>query len=127
MIAAVSHLAAADSTVYAVTVVQPLASFYVGVEGAALPLASFEAEAREQAKSRLAELGAKHGIATDNLMLRTGKPATEIQTVAREIDADVIVIGTHGQHGLGLLLGSTANAVLYGVRRHVFVVRIGED
>jgi universal stress protein A len=36
-----------------------------------------------------------------------------------------IVIGTHGQKGLQLLLGSTANAVLHGAGCDVLSVRIG--
>jgi universal stress protein A len=53
-----------------------------------------------------------------------GHAATEIQRVARDLDADLIVIGTHGRHGLGLLLGSTANGVLHGVKRDVLAVRV---
>jgi universal stress protein A len=37
----------------------------------------------------------------------------------------LIVIGTHGQKGLQLLLGSTANAVLHGAGCDVLAVRIG--
>jgi nucleotide-binding universal stress UspA family protein len=42
-----------------------------------------------------------------------GDPATEILEVAREVEADLIVMGTHGRTGLGrLLLGSVAEQVL---------------
>ena len=39
---------------------------------------------------------------------------------------DVIVVGSHGKHGLALLLGSTANGVLHGANRDVLAVRVGE-
>lgn len=47
-----------------------------------------------------------------------------ILETARELDADLIVIGSHGRHGLALLLGSTANAVLHGAPCDVLAVRI---
>jgi universal stress protein A len=43
---------------------------------------------------------------------------------AREHGADLIVVGSHGRHGLALLLGSTANAVLHRAPCDVLAVRI---
>ena len=37
---------------------------------------------------------------------------------------DLIVIGSHGRHGLALLLGSTANSVLHHARCDVLAVRL---
>ena len=37
---------------------------------------------------------------------------------------DLIVIGTHGRHGIELLLGSTATSVLHGTPCDVYAVRI---
>ena len=47
-----------------------------------------------------------------------------ILEAVRELGADLIVIGSHGRHGLALLLGSTANAVLHGAPCDVLAVRI---
>ncbi len=47
-----------------------------------------------------------------------------ILSAAREHGADLIVVGSHGRHGLALLLGSTANAVLHGAHCDVLAVRI---
>ena len=41
--------------------------------------------------------------------------------------ADLIVIGTHGRHGLGLLLGSTASGVIHGVQCDVLAVRVSSE
>ena len=41
--------------------------------------------------------------------------------------ADVIVVGSHGRHGIALLLGSTANGVLHGATTDVLAVRVGPD
>lgn len=44
---------------------------------------------------------------------RTGRPATEIIEYARELDADLVAIGTRGRHGEHrLLLGSVAEEVV---------------
>lgn len=46
-------------------------------------------------------------------MLRTGEPHDVILQVAKELPADLIVMGTHGRHGIRrLLLGSVAEAVI---------------
>ena len=42
----------------------------------------------------------------------------------QEHHVDLIVVGSHGRHGLSLLLGSTANAVLHGAPCDVLAVRI---
>ena len=40
--------------------------------------------------------------------------------------ADLIIVGSHGRHGLALLLGSTANGVLHGATCDVLAVRVGD-
>lgn len=113
----------------AITVIKPLSQVYGGLSMAPLASASvsFEEQALDQAKRRLKELAAGYGIAPDHCYVPLGSPATEIQAAARELGSDLIVIGTHGRQGLERLLGSTANAVLHGVRRDVLAVRIDES
>jgi len=53
-----------------------------------------------------------------------GSLKAEILRQARENNVDLIVVGSHGRHGLALLLGSTANALLHGAPCDVYVVRI---
>lgn len=55
-----------------------------------------------------------------------GSTKQEILRVAEEQAADLIVIGSHGRHGLGRLLGATANAILHGAPCDVLAVRIRE-
>ncbi len=56
--------------------------------------------------------------------VREGKPFVEIIKVARELEADVIVIGSHGQSGLAeTLFGSTAERVVRKAPCAVLVVR----
>ena len=85
------------------------------------------AELMAGAKKRLAKLGEKLGVAEDRLWLEMGSPKTEIVRVAEENKADLIVVGSHGRHGLALLLGSTANGVLHHATCDVLAVRLQED
>jgi universal stress protein A len=48
----------------------------------------------------------------------------EIHRLARELRCDLVVVGSHGRHGLALLLGSTANDVLHGAQCDVLAVRL---
>lgn len=56
--------------------------------------------------------------------LRVGRPDTEIVRAARELDADVIVLSTHGRTGLAhMFMGSTAEQVVRRAGCPVFIVR----
>lgn len=114
-----------SASVSACTIVRPLARTYGGLDMANVVAgAPFEEEMRVQAKDKLKALGEEYGVSADATYVRMGAPAAEIRALAEEIASDLIVIGTHGRHGLGLLLGSTANAVLHGVSCDVLVVKI---
>jgi nucleotide-binding universal stress UspA family protein len=53
-----------------------------------------------------------------------GDPAGEIVHAAKELDVDVIVMGTHGRTGLGrLLMGSIAEAVSRRARCPVMILK----
>ena len=85
------------------------------------------AELMAGAKKRLAKLGEKLAVAEDRLWLEMGSPKSEIIRVAEENKVDLIVVGSHGRHGLALLLGSTANGVLHNATCDVLAVRLQED
>ncbi len=69
---------------------------------------------------------AAHGFPADRIRahVRVGNPATEIVAVARELGADLVVVGTHGRTGLGrLLIGSVAEAIVKRAHCPVLVSR----
>ncbi|MDF2530402.1 MAG: universal stress protein [Gammaproteobacteria bacterium] len=53
-----------------------------------------------------------------------GSATIEIVRLADKIQADIIVIGSHGHGGVKRLLGSTASSVLHHANCDVLVVRI---
>ena len=57
-------------------------------------------------------------------VLRSGDPADLIVSVAEELEADLIVIPTHGNRGLAaMLLGSVAERVVREARRPVLTIQ----
>lgn len=74
----------------------------------------------EKLKERLPE---NASAVTVELAVRVGEASSEILAAAEEIDADVIVLASHGQRGLAeWLLGSTAERVVRSSRRDVLIV-----
>lgn len=108
--------------IFVTHVSQPLAQVYGGEIG--INLTSIEADLFQQAKSTLAKKVVPYSIPEDKQYIGVGNPAGEIRRYAEEINADLIVVGTHSRHGLGLLLGSTANGVLHGAHCDVLAVKI---
>ncbi len=115
-----------DAKVSLIHVVEPLVLGY-GPDAsgsAAAVTAKIEADGIANAKQRLADIGRDQDIAEENQHLLQGHPARAIHHVAQEEDVDLIVVGSHGRHGFGLLLGSTANGVLHGATCDVLAVRL---
>ena len=78
----------------------------------------------EVEKAKLKQLGGYVGVSVDQQRLVWGLPKQEIIVFANEQQADLIVLGSHGRHGLALLLGSTVNAVLHHAMCDVMAVRL---
>lgn len=114
-----------DAKLSVVTVIRPLTHSFSGLDAAGMAAAApIEAQMRTQARTQLDELATKFDIPTTSAHICEGQPAAEIRNLAEQSGADLIVIGTHGRHGLGLLLGSTANGVLHGVSCDVLTIKI---
>jgi universal stress protein A len=79
---------------------------------------------QKSSKATLLELAKTHHIPDAQIYAPIGSAVDEIQVLSESIKADLIVMGTHGQSGLKLLLGSTANGVLHGVKCDVLAIRI---
>ena len=101
---------------------------YVLPEGAMAPGALPDDAIAKSAETRVEALEARHDNVTQT-HVRRGPPARCIVDVAKEIGADMIVMGTHGRTGLArMLIGSVSERVVR--TSHVPVVTVpppGED
>jgi len=97
-----------------------------GVAEAYSAVVDVETQLLDDARKELTRLGKESGIPAENLFLEVGSPKSVILGKVEELKADLIVVGSHGRHGLQLLLGSTANALLHHAGCDVLAVRVKE-
>ena len=81
-------------------------------------------ELLEAEKIKFMELGDQLAIDVVNRWMVWGIPTQEIINIADQEQVDLIIVGSHGRHGLALLLGSTANSVLHHAKCDVMAVRL---
>jgi len=84
-------------------------------------------ELMKRSKQRLEDLAEKLGIDKSACFVSQGSTRREILRLAKELNTNLIVIGSHGREGIQRLLGSTANAVLHGAPCDVLAVRIKDE
>lgn len=121
------ELAASNAEVHLLYVQEPMDSVYLGVVPYGpvfVGMDQVEGRLKDELKENLRELGERFGIPDERQHFLHGIPAKEIHRFAEENDISLIVIGTHGQKGVQLLLGSTANSVLHGASCDVLAVRM---
>lgn len=103
-------------------IIEPLGYAYGG--DIPMDLTEVQQQLESHARDQLKRLGENLQINESNQHIIVGRPETEIHRLAEEQDFDLIVVGSHGRHGIQLLLGSTANGVLHGASCDVLAVRI---
>lgn len=103
-------------------VIEPISIAYAGEFP--VDLGDIHLELEKQAKQRLMQLAEELSIPQAQCFLEIGLTEKEILRIADEQSADLIVVGSHNKHGLSLLLGSTANAILHHAPCDVLAVRV---
>jgi len=124
------EVAAAGAQLHLVYVQEPMDSVYLGVVPYGpvfVGMDQVEGRLRDELQDHLRSLGERFGVPAEQQHFLTGIPAKEIHRFVDENDIKLIVLGTHGQKGVQLLLGSTANSVLHGSACDVLAVRVIND
>ncbi|MTI64160.1 universal stress protein [Methylophaga sp.] len=92
------------------------------------PMISVDIDMREalldSGKKQLSKLAAELSIPPTQQWVECGSPGHDLVRIADENQVDLIVVGSHGRHGIKMLLGSTANAVLHHAHCDVLAVRL---
>ena len=82
-----------------------------------------EIQMTEAASRRLQELMDREALSSGvETIIIFGRPKSEITRVAEQANADLIVVGAHGRHGISALLGSTTDRVLHSASCNVLTV-----
>lgn len=118
-----------DSEIHLIYVQEPMDSVYMGVVPYGpvfVGMDEVEENLRSELREKLDAIGEKYGVAENARHFLSGTPAREIHRFSEENEMDLIVLGTHGQKGVQLLLGATANSVLHGSACDVLAVRVFE-
>jgi len=90
-----------------------------------MDLSMLQQQQFDQARERLAVFADRYpGLTADQRHLAYGQPRQEVHRLAKEQGCDLVVVGSHGRHGLALLLGSTSNDILHGAPCDVLAVRL---
>lgn len=111
-----------NATLTLVHVIEPVGYAYGG--DIPMDLTDLQSQLDDKARKELSAYGRENNISPENQLILVGRPEAEVHRVAEEEGADLIVVGSHGRHGIQLLLGSTANGVLHGASCDVLAVRI---
>lgn len=97
-----------------------------GVAEAYSAVLDVESQLMDEAKKEMTKLGQKFNIPATHQFLELGAPRVVVLNNAKTSKTDLIVVGSHGRHGLQLLLGSTANGVLHHAECDVLAVRVAD-
>jgi universal stress protein A len=88
-----------------------------------MPAVQIEEELLQRAQQRLAALAAELGLAGAHCRVESGNVKAEIVRVARERQADLIVLGSRERHGLSILVNLTEDTVLHAAPCDVLAMR----
>lgn len=116
----------AKSNEAAIHIVHAMESFPTYSWGYA-QLQKFEEAIETEAKSRLASVLKSLKVPAANGHLRNQISKVAIIELAKEIKADLIIVGSHTHHSILGTLGSTASSVVNNAECDVLVIRHLED
>lgn len=89
-----------------------------------LPAVQIEEELVARARDRLAELAARRGLAGSHCEVACGNIKAEIVRYARDVKANLIVLGSRERHGLSIMINLTEDTVLHAAPCDVLAVRL---
>lgn len=122
LLARAASLANSTTDIHLIHVIEPLALAY----GADVPmdLSELQGSLIERAHATAEKYASTIGIDKERVYVELGSIEKTIQNKARQIGADLIVVGSHTRSGLALLLGSTARGLVPSAPCDVLAVKV---
>ena len=114
-----------QAELHLIHVIEPLSFAYGG--DVPMDISNIQEQLNSHAQTRLDRYAESLSCPVAARRVVTGHTETEIHRLAEQEEIDLIIVGSHGRHGLALLLGSTANSVLHGATCDVLAVRVYEQ
>lgn len=84
-------------------------------------------EGVKHARQALIDLGERLSVPLEDQYVRTGSPKKEVLNLAKEISADLIIVGDQGRFGLSQILGSTSMSVIHNSTCDVMLMKAGAE
>lgn len=91
---------------------------------ALVPVVQIDDRMIDRAKEQLHALASALGVPADSCRVATGNVKGEVLRQAREVGADLIVLGCRERHGLSILVNLTEDTVLHGAQCDVLAMRV---
>lgn len=111
--------AAHNATLHLAHFVEPLPSSAFTYAGATL----IDQQRLSNAKEKLALVGEKLGVASENRHLDEALPKAGIINLAKKLQADLVIVGRHGHNPMTTVLGATADAIAQHAPCDVLIVK----
>ncbi len=83
-----------------------------------------DAVLKTEAEQLMERIANELSVPDERCIVLEGPAKYVILDEAEKANADLIIVGSHGRHGVRLLLGSTANSILHGAQCDVLAVRV---
>ena len=77
----------------------------------------------DKTKNAMDEFADKIQVPKERQYIEFGSVKKQVLSCAKNINADLIIAGSHGRHGVTRLLGSSANAIVNGSECDVLLIR----
>ncbi len=118
----IAEIAGADISI--VHVVEPIYDTVIS-PGAEMNVEEWESEHEESAKNELAKLGESLSVPKERQHLQFGQIKDKLLGVAKKINADLIVVGTHSKGGVkSIFIGDTADDMLHFAKCDISAVHV---
>jgi universal stress protein A len=93
---------------------------------ALVPVMQVDDQVIQRARERIHALARTVGLDEQCCRVATGSVKTEVLRLARESQADLILLGTRERHGLSILVNLVEDTVLHGAPCDVLAVRVAK-